>query len=435
MDLLTINDQPGRYPESYYAFNAQVNGLDARPVAKGELRCDVCVVGGGFTGLSSALHLAQRGYDVILLEAQRVGFGASGRNGGQVGQGQRVEQGELEDMVGQDRAQALWQLARQSVDLVRELSKSDLVHADFHPGIIHADHRARYVKHSHDYVKHLQDAYGYTAIRALDREELQSLVNSPAYHGGSIFEDAGHIDPLQYVLGLARMAEAAGVRIFEQSRVMSLQEVSPAVVTTDAARVKADHVVLGCNGYLGKLNGRVAARVMPINNYVIATEPLGPERQEELIRNNYAVADSKFVVNYFRFSHDHRLLFGGTESYRYKFPDDIAGAVRVPMLEIFPQLRDVRIDHAWGGTLGITMNRMPHFERLRGNILSLSGFSGHGVAMASLAGQIAAEAIAGQAERFDLMASVPTRRFPGGAALRSPLLMLAMLWYSFRDKL
>lgn len=435
MDLLTINDQPGRYPKSYYAFNAQVNGLDARPVAKGELRCDVCVVGGGFTGLSSALHLAQRGYDVILLEAQRVGFGASGRNGGQVGQGQRVEQGELEDMVGQDRAQALWQLARQSVDLVRELSKSDLVHADFHPGIIHADHRARYVKHSHDYVKHLQDAYGYTAIRALDREELQSLVNSPAYHGGSIFEDAGHIDPLQYVLGLARMAEAAGVRIFEQSRVMSLQEVSPAVVTTDAARVKADHVVLGCNGYLGKLNGRVAARVMPINNYVIATEPLGPERQEELIRNNYAVADSKFVVNYFRFSHDHRLLFGGTESYRYKFPDDIAGAVRVPMLEIFPQLRDVRIDHAWGGTLGITMNRMPHFERLRGNILSLSGFSGHGVAMASLAGQIAAEAIAGQAERFDLMASVPTRRFPGGAALRSPLLMLAMLWYSFRDKL
>lgn len=435
MDLLTINDQPGRYPKSYYAFNAQANGLDARPVAKGELRCDVCVVGGGFTGLSSALHLAQRGYDVILLEAQRVGFGASGRNGGQVGQGQRVEQGELEDMVGQDRAQALWQLARQSVDLVRELSKSDLVHADFHPGIIHADHRARYVKHSHEYVKHLQDAYGYTAIRALDREELQSLVNSPAYHGGSIFEDAGHIDPLQYVLGLARMAEAAGVRIFEQSRVMSLQEVSPAVVTTDAARVKADHVVLGCNGYLGKLNGRVAARVMPINNYVIATEPLGPERQEELIRNNYAVADSKFVVNYFRFSHDHRLLFGGTESYRYKFPDDIAGAVRVPMLEIFPQLRDVRIDHAWGGTLGITMNRMPHFERLRGNILSLSGFSGHGVAMASLAGQIAADAIAGQAERFDLMASVPTRRFPGGAALRSPLLMLAMLWYSFRDKL
>ncbi|SLN71364.1 Gamma-glutamylputrescine oxidoreductase [Falsiruegeria litorea R37] len=435
MDLLTINDQPGRYPGSYYAVNAHANTMELRVPAKGDLRCDVCVVGGGFTGLSSALHLAQRGYDVILLEAQRVGFGASGRNGGQVGQGQRVEQDELEDMVGQDRAQALWQIARQSVDLVRDLSTSDLVHADFHPGIIHADHRARYVKHSHDYVKHLQDKYGYRNIRALDRDELRSLVNSPAYFGGRIFEDAGHIDPLQFVLGLARMAEAAGVRIFEQSRVTSLQETAPAVVKTDAATVTADHVVLGCNGYLGRLNGHVAARVMPINNYVVATEPLGPERQEELIRNNHAVADSKFVVNYFRFSDDHRLLFGGTESYRYKFPDDIAGAVRVPMLEIFPQLSDVRIDHAWGGTLGITMNRMPHFERLRGNILSLSGFSGHGVAMASLAGQIAAEAIAGQAERFDLMASVPTQRFPGGAALRSPLLILAMLWYSFRDKL
>lgn len=435
MDLLTINDQPGQYPGSYYAVNAQADRLEQRASAKGDLRCDVCVVGGGFTGLSSALHLAQRGYDVILLEAQRVGFGASGRNGGQVGQGQRVEQDELEGMVGHDRAQALWQIARQSVDLVRDLSKSDLVHADFHPGIIHADHRARYVKHSHDYVKHLQDKYGYSNIRALDRDELRLLVNSPAYYGGSIYEDAGHIDPLQYVLGLARMAEAAGVRIFEQSRVTSLRETAPAVIKTDAATVTADHVVLGCNGYLGKLNGHVAARVMPINNYVVATEPLGPERQEELIRNNHAVADSKFVVNYFRFSDDHRLLFGGTESYRYRFPDDIAGAVRVPMLEIFPQLRDVRIDHAWGGTLGITMNRMPHFERLQGNILSLSGFSGHGVAMASLAGQIAAEAIAGQAERFDLMASVPTQRFPGGPALRSPLLVLAMLWYSFRDKL
>jgi len=352
-----------------------------------------------------------------------------------VGQGQRVEQDELEQMVGQDRAQALWTIARQSVDLVRELSQSEHVHADFHPGIIHADHRARYVKHSHDYVKHLQDTYGYSAIRALDREELRELVNSPAYHGGSIYEDAGHIDPLQYALGLARMAQAAGVRIFEQSRVTGLVETDPAVIETGAAKVTADHVVLGCNGYLGKLNGHVAARVMPINNYVVATEPLGPERQDQIIRNNHAVADSKFVVNYFRFSDDHRLLFGGTESYRYKFPSDIADAVRVPMLEIFPQLKDVRIDHAWGGTLGITMNRMPHFERLRGNILSLSGYSGHGVAMATLAGQIAAEAIAGQAERFDLMASVPTPRFPGGPALRSPLLILAMLWYSFRDKL
>ncbi|MCE8510438.1 FAD-binding oxidoreductase [Ruegeria pomeroyi] len=433
MDLLTVNDRPGEYPPSYYA--AQAKKLDPFPQAKGALSCDVCIVGGGFTGLSAALHLAQRGYDVVLLEAQRVGFGASGRNGGQVGQGQRLEQEELEKMLGSDHAHALWQVARQSVDLVRELAASDLVHADFHPGIIHADHRERFVRHSHDHVRHMREDYGYTAIRALDRDEMRHLVASDAYHGGSIYEDAGHIDPLELVLGLARMAVAAGARIFERSKVTALTEGDPAHLRTDQAEISARHVVLGCNGYLGRLDDRVAARVMPINNYIIATEPLGPERQEALIRNNHAVADSKFVINYFRFSDDHRLLFGGTESYGYRFPSDIAAKVRKPMLEIFPQLADVRIDHAWGGTLGITMNRMPHFERLSGNMLSLSGFSGHGVALATLAGQIAAETIAGQAERFDLMARVPGRPFPGGPALRTPLLILAMLWFSLRDRL
>ncbi|AAV97343.1 oxidoreductase, FAD-binding protein (plasmid) [Ruegeria pomeroyi DSS-3] len=433
MDLLTVNDRPGQYPPSYYAAHAST--LDPFPRAAGALTCDVCVVGGGFTGLSAALHLAQRGYDVVLLEAQRVGFGASGRNGGQVGQGQRLDQQELEKMLGRDHAHALWQVARQSVDLVRDLAASDLVHADFHPGIIHADHRERFVSHSHDYVRHMHEEYGYTAIRALDRDEMRHLVASDAYHGGSIYDDAGHIDPLELVLGLARMAVAAGVRIFERSKVSTLTEGDPALLRTDDAEITARHVVMGCNGYLGRLDDRVAARVMPINNYIIATEPLGPERQEALIRNNHAVADSKFVINYFRFSDDHRLLFGGTESYGYRFPSDIAAKVRKPMLEIFPQLADVRIDHAWGGTLGITMNRMPHFERLSGNVLSLSGFSGHGVALATLAGQIAAETIAGQAERFDLMARVPGRPFPGGPALRTPLLILAMLWFSLRDRL
>ncbi|WP_343212026.1 FAD-binding oxidoreductase (plasmid) [Aliisedimentitalea scapharcae] len=433
MDLLTVNDQPGVYPASYYA--ASATPLAPFAQAQGQLQCDVCVVGGGFTGLSTALHLAQRGYDVILIEAQRVGFGASGRNGGQVGQGQRVDQEELENMLGVDHARALWAIANQSVDLVRGLAKSDFVHADFHDGIIHADHRKRYVAHSRDYVRKLNDDYGYDRVRFLDAEECRHLVNSPAYFGGSIDMEAGHIHPLELALGLARMAVAAGVRIYEQTRMTNLEHGTPATVNTDQAQIRADHVVLGCNGYLGDVNRHVAERVMPINNYIIATEPMSPEAQENLIRNNHAVADSKFVVNYFRFSDDHRLLFGGTESYRYKFPDDIAGAVRRPMLEIYPQLKETRIDFAWGGTLGITMNRMPHFERLAGNVISCSGFSGHGVAMATLSGQIAAETISGQAERFDLMAKVPTPTFPGGAALRSPLLVLAMLWFSLRDKL
>jgi gamma-glutamylputrescine oxidase len=199
--------------------------------------------------------------------------------------------------------------------------------------------------------------------------------------------------------------------------------------------VQADWVVLGCNGYLGRLAPSVAARVMPINNFVAATEPLEPQAQEALIAGNRAVADSRFVVNYFRFSEDHRLLFGGGETYGYRFPRDIAGLVRRRMLQIFPQLSGTRIDFAWGGTLAITRSRMPHFERVADNVLSMSGYSGHGVAMATLAGQIAAETIAGRAERFDLMARVPTPPFPGGAALRQPILAAAMAWYALRDRL
>lgn len=433
MDLLTVNDRAGQYPQSYYAATAEP--LPEFPPAQGDFTCDVCVVGAGFMGLSTALHLAKKGYDVVLVDAQRVGFGASGRNGGQVGQGQRVDQDELEGMVGKDHARELWTLATQSVDLVRELSKSDQVRADFHDGVLHTDHRKRYVPHSRDYARKLNEEYGYDKIRFVDGEECRHLVNSPAYHGGTLDMGAGHIHPLEFALGLARMAVAAGVRIFEQTKVTAINEGDPAEVVTEAARISARFVVMGCNGYLGSMHKHVAERVMPINNYIVATTPMTPDQQEQLIRNNYAVADSKFVINYFRFSDDHRLLFGGTESYRYKFPTDIAAAVRRPMEEIFPQLKGIGIDYAWGGTLGITMNRMPHYERIGGNILSLSGFSGHGVGLATLSGQIAAEAISGQAGRFDIMARVPTQTFPGGPALRSPLLVLAMLWFSIRDKL
>lgn len=225
------------------------------------------------------------------------------------------------------------------------------------------------------------------------------------------------------------------MRIYETSRVTGVDEGTPATVTTDKATIKAGHVLWACNGYLGRAQEQVAARVMPINNYILATEPLDDSFAKSLIREGHAVADSKFVINYFRLSEDNRMLFGGAESYGYRFPKDIRKLVSKPMLEIFPQLKDTRIDHAWGGTLAITMNRMPHFERLRGNILSASGYSGHGVALATLGGKLAAEAVAGQAGRFDMMADVPTPRFPGGSALRTPLLVLAMLWFSLRDKL
>jgi len=433
MDLLTVNDKQGAYPQSYYADAAE--HLDRFPSATGDLDCDVCVVGAGFTGLSTAYHLAQRGYNVVVLEAQRVGFGASGRNGGQVSTGQRRDQEDLEAMVGDAHARELWDIGCQAVDLVRDLCATDEVRTDFHAGIVHTVHRKRDVGHSSAYVDHMQGKYGYDKIGLLDTDACREIVNSPSYHGGTLDMGSGHVNPLELVLGLARLAVKSGARIFEGSKVDGIDKGDPAFVRTAQAKIKARYVVLGCNGYLGTMQKHVAARVMPINNFVVSTKPMTPEAQEQIIRNNYAVADSKFVVNYFRFSDDHRLLFGGTESYGYKFPSDIAGAVRKPLIEIFPQLKDVEIDHAWGGTLGITMNRMPHYERIGGNIFTMSGFSGSGVALGTLSGQIAAEAIAGQAERFDAMAKVPTMTFPGGPAFRSPLLILAMLWYSLRDKL
>lgn len=433
MDLLFANDRLGEYPNSYYADVAET--LDPFPKLQGALDCDVCVVGAGFTGLSTAYHLAQRGYDVIVLDAQRVGFGASGRNGGQVSMGQRVDQEELEGMVGDEHARQLWDIGAQAVDLVRSLTQRPEVNTDFHDGVIHTVHRERYQKHNVEYVEHMSTKYGYDKIHLLDKDECRHLVNSPAYYGGTLDMGAGHVNPFELVLGLARLAKNSGVRIFEQSKVTEVVEGDPALIKTEDASVKARYVVLGCNGYLGDMHKHVAQRVMPINNFIVSTEPMSPAAQEEIIRNNYAVADSKFVINYFRFSDDRRLLFGGTESYGYKFPSDIASAVRKPMVEIFPQLKDIRIDHAWGGTLAITMNRMPHYERIGGNILTLSGFSGAGVALGTLSGQIAAETIAGQAERFDIMAKVPTSTFPGGPLFRSPLLALAMLWFSLRDKL
>lgn len=432
MNLLHSNDKRGEHAPSWYA--ATATPIDAFARLQGDTKADVCVIGGGFTGLSAALHLAEKGYDVVLLEAHRVGFGASGRNGGQLGSGQRMEQDGLEKFVGLDDAQKLWALAEEAKQVVRDLIKKHNIDCHLKPGIMHACLNAREVKHEHAYVQHLNDNYGYNQVTPLSCDALQAICPSPAYVGGSLDMGAGHLHPLNFAIGLAGAARKAGARICEHSEVTEIRHGAKVTVKTAEGSVTADHLVLACNGYLGDLDRKVAARVMPINNYVVATEPLGDEAAKVLTRD-IAVADSKFVINYFRLSHDKRLLFGGTESYSYRFFPDIAEKVRRPMQKIYPHLKDVKIDYAWGGTLGITMKRMPYLRRLRPNVLNASGYSGHGVGTATHAGQLLAQAIAGTSEGFDTMAAVPAMPFAGGAMMRSPLLVLAMTWYSMRDRL
>ena len=432
MNLLYANDRKAEYPASWYA--ATANPIDHFPSLSGDEKADVCVVGGGYTGLSAALHLAEAGLSVVLLEAHRVGFGASGRNGGQLGSAQRMDQEDLERLVGDDDAAKLWELAEDAKALVKSLIAKHKIDCDLKPGVAVLGLSDSERQKLHDHAAHLSNRYGYNQIELLHEGAGHALCPSPAYRGGYLDMGAAHLHPLNYALGLAQAAAQAGVRIYESSEVTGIGQSSPASVQTALGKVTADHVILACNGYLGGLNSKVAARVMPINNFIAATEPLGSDAARVLTRD-VAVADTKFVVNYFRLSADNRLLFGGGESYGYRFPSDIAAKVRKPMQEIFPHLRDAKIDYAWGGTLAITLRRMPYFARVAPNILSASGYSGHGVGTATHAGQLIALAIQGQNDGFDTMARVPALPFPGGPALRSPLLVLAMTWYALRDRL
>ena len=421
------------YPDSYYLATAE--GLEDHPRLTESLDCDACVIGGGYTGLSAALHLAERGYDTVLLEAERIAWGASGRNGGQVGSGQRQGQEELEAMLGTAAARQLWDLAEEAKATVRERIARHGIACDYRSGILYAAFKRGEVADLHESAARLARDYGYEDDVPLTKAEVAERLGTEIYHGGVLDRGGGHLHPLNYALGLARAAREAGVRIFEESRVLGYEPGRPTRLPTRDGEARARIVVLACNGYLGRLEPRIAGTIMPINNFVLATEPLGEAGARALIRDDVAVSDTKHVVDYYRLSADHRLLFGGGETYSRRFPRDIAGFVRRVMLRVYPQLAQTRIDYAWGGTLAITMNRLPVFGRLEPETFYAQGYSGHGVALSSLAGKLIAEAAAGTAERFDVFARVPSPQFPGGTLLRWPGLVAGMLYYSLRDKL
>jgi gamma-glutamylputrescine oxidase len=410
----------------------------AQPPLRGETRADVCIVGGGISGLSAALHLCERGFSVALLEAQHLGFGGSGRSGGQTIFGYASGQEKLEKLVGAADARFLWDIALEGMKLQRELIARHSIDCDYVAGHMHVGVKARHDAELRAEVESLHTKYGYRSVRLVDREELRTIVPSDRYTSGIYDANSGHLNPYKYTLGLGSAAARAGVRIFENSQVTKLEIASHAgadnQVHTESGTVRAPYLLIAGNALLGALVPTLARKLMAVGTYIAATEVLGEERARALITNNAAVADINWVLDYFRRSADHRLLFGGRVSYSGVDPFDSARVLRARIARVFPRLNP-RIDYAWGGYVDITPNRAPHFGRLAPNAYFLQGFSGHGMVLSGIAGKLVAEAMAGTAARFDVFARIPHRDFPGGKVFRRPALVLAMLWFRIKDLL
>jgi gamma-glutamylputrescine oxidase len=417
---------------SYYALD---DAWATRPPLRGEVVCDVAVLGGGIAGCSAALHLAKRGYKVALLEARQVGYGASGRSGGQTIFGLAASQQKLEREVGRDDARRLFDLSIEALDLTQSLIREYAIDCDYCPNHVHVAVKQRHVRELTQWAAELRADYRYSSVQLLNRDELQGHVHSDRYLGGLLDPRSGHLQPLKYTQGLARAAEAQGVIIYENSEVLRYQDGGEVRVHTAEGSVRCAHLILCGNAYIGAVAPALSRRILGVGTYIIATEPLGEARARSLLPSNAAVADINWILDYFRRSRDHRLLFGGRVSYSSVQPPRLAESMRRRMVRVFPSLSDVKVANAWGGYLDITMSRAPDFGRLAPNVYYLQGFSGHGVALAGLAGELASDAIAGTAERFDVFARIPHRDFPGGRLLRRPSLMLAMLYYRLRDLL
>ena len=397
---LHANGDRGVWPRTFYAAGADLP--PPFPPLEGRVEADLCVIGAGITGLSAALHAARAGLSVVVLEAQRVGWGASGRNGGQIGSGFNWSQRKLEARLGPRKARDLWDLAEEGKRSMRALLPPG---AGYLPGVVSANRSAREQAAAAEDAAWMRGEYG-AELEVLDRGELEARIGTRAYAGGVLDTSAGACDPLAYVLALSRACLAAGVTIHEGSEVRRAE----GIVATAKGGVTARFVVHATNGYGARLAG-VAGRVLPINNYVAVTEKLDVTP----FRTEIAVADSQFVVNYFRPTADGRIVYGGGESYGMRFPSDIEGRVRRNLARVYPALAEVRFDHAWGGTLAVTATRLPLLAELRPGVFVAGGYSGHGLALAGLCGRLVAEAVLGERGRFDLMASLPVPRLPGGA--------------------
>lgn len=416
---------------SYYV--ATANPFAPAPKLEGEAQADLVVIGGGYTGLHTALTAAEAGLSVVLLEAGRIGWGASGRNGGQLIPGWRKGATELVKVYGAERARLLFDLSLRARDIVLSRAATHDIRCDLAlNGHLYAAAKPGDLAWMREEAETLERVMNYPHARVLGAEEARSKLASPIVHGALVDDFGGHFHPLNYALGLAETARRAGVALYEDSRALSVDSSDGIQVRTAAGAVCAKYGVLACDAMLEGLEPRIAGRIMPVANYLIATAPL--ENPLGLIAENLAVSDTRFVVNYFRMSTDGRLIFGGGERYTPDPPTDITSFVRPFMLKVFPQLADVAIDYAWGGLVSISMSRLPHIGRF-GNLFFAHGYSGQGTILPAIAGAAITEAIEGDAQLLDVLAGLAPPEFPGGAALRAPLHVLGMLWYALRDRL
>jgi gamma-glutamylputrescine oxidase len=415
---------------NYYTATKRID-LATTPLP-GDETTDVAIIGGGITGVSAALHLAEKGYKTTLLEAEHIGWGASGRNGGQALPGFGASQSKIKSLVGAANAKKLWDMSVDAVDLLHAQIQRFNIPCDPVIGYLHAAVKPRHVRELQETQEELADL-GAPTGELLQGDALRARLNSPRYLAALTDNISGHIHPLNYTLGLARAAQAAGARLYTQTRVTAVTPGKTIAIRTPNGTVTASWLLIAGGAYLGGLMRPLAGYIMPVGTYIIATEPRADVKN--LIPNNEAVADLNFVLDYFRRSADDRMLFGGRVSYSTLPPPSLKDSMLKRACRVFPQLQNARVEYLWGGNVDISVNRAPHFGRLADNILFTQGFSGHGVALTGLAGKLAAQAIAGQAERFDVFAAIPHRKFPGGRSFRVPALLAATTYFRLRDML
>jgi gamma-glutamylputrescine oxidase len=423
--------RPSLIAQSYY--QASANQTLTCPTLEGDVIADVVVIGAGYTGLSAALELAEAGYKVIVLEAETIGFGASGRNGGQLCTGFSSGQTKLINQLGADDARKCFDISEEGKRLIEERIAKHKIDCGLQWGYLHCSTKLG----QEDDLKAWRDewaALGYEGCEILSKHELEAKIGTHSYHGALREPRAGHFHPLNYCLGLARAAQQAGAVIYERARVLDVDTGAKPWARTTRGRVTAKFMIVGGNGYLGKTVRQLYGRVMPVTSFIVATEPLGANMARSLIQDNEAVADTNFILDYFRRTEDNRLLFGGAANYSTLEPADVGAFMKKRMVKIFPQLSDVKIDHAWGGYIAITSNRIPDCGQISPTTYYAHGYSGQGVILAGMYGKLIAEAVRGTAERFEMLARVKHLPFPGGA-LRTPLLVAAMLWFRMRDAL